>query len=448
MWIIHPNPSALKMSQSNHSTSPAQAQRAEPRDQGLRASRRSLLGLDWLNFFLADVQTGLGPFLAIYLATCHWNPQQVGIALTFGGIVTILAQTPAGALVDRLRAKRALIAVGVLGLCVGALALALWPNGPAVYSAQALIGGASSIFIPAVAAMTLGLVGHRLLDSRQGRNQAWNSAGNVAAAVSMGLLGTLISPRWIFFLVIVFAFPTLLSLLLIRPQEIDYELARGARDGVDHSRAGWRELLKNRPLLIFLACSVLFHFANAAMLPLLGEMLSAGKPTHMPLFMAACVIVTQLVITIIASPLGHLAQRWGRKPLLVVGFTVLPIRGVLYTLTHNVYLLVGIQVLDGIGAGVFGVLCVLVIADVVRGTGRFNVTQGAIATAVGIGAAISQTVAGLIVQHYSYSTAFLFLSVIAVVAVAMLWRLMPETIDREHLNTNSVAFSPYLSPIL
>jgi len=163
----------------------------------------TLRGLDWLNFFLADVQTGVGPFLAIYLAGYKWNEQSVGIALTIGGIAGVLAQTPAGALVDRLHSKRALIAVGVIALAVGALLIALLPNLWSVMSAQVLIGGTSSIFGPAICAISLGIVGRHSFDRRQGRNQTFNSAGNVMAAVSMGLLGYYISNRSIFFFVAV-----------------------------------------------------------------------------------------------------------------------------------------------------------------------------------------------------------------------------------------------------
>jgi predicted MFS family arabinose efflux permease len=400
-----------------------------------------------VNFFLGDVQTSVGPFLAIYLATRSWNPEQVGIALTVGGIVGIMAQTPAGALVDHLRTKRLLIAAGLACLCTGALALAFWPSVRVVVAAQVLIAGASSLFGPAIASISLGLVGHTLLARRQGRNQSWNSAGNVTAALSMGAIGYLVSPRWIFFVVIGYAVPALLSLLLIRPVEIDYELARGARDGVDHGRAGLRELLGNRALLIFLSCAVLFHFANAAMLPLLGEMLSEGKGRSSPLFMSACVVTTQVVIMFVASPLGRLAESWGRKPLLLIGFGVLPIRGVLYTLTHNRYLLVAIQLLDGIGAAVFGVLSVLVIADLVRGTGRFNVTQGVIATAVGIGASLSQTIAGTLVDHYGYHVGFLFLAAIATVAFAALWMFMPETRSRDDRTGRDMAI-PTAFPVV
>jgi MFS family permease len=194
-------------------------------------SVRTLHGLDWLNFFLADVQTGVGPFLAIYLAGYGWNEQRVGIALTVGGIAGILTQTPAGALVDRLHSKRALITVGILALAAGSLLIALLPTFWSVMSAQALVGGMSSIFGPAICAVSLGIVGHHLFDTRQGRNQTFNSAGNVAAAVAMGLLGYFISNRSIFFFVAVCTLPTILALHNIRPDEIDYELARGGKKG-------------------------------------------------------------------------------------------------------------------------------------------------------------------------------------------------------------------------
>ena len=402
-------------------------------------SAQTLRGLDWVNFFLADVQTGVGPFLAIYLAGYGWNEQRVGIALTVGGIAGILIQTPAGALVDRLRSKRGLIAAGIVALAVGALLIALVPTFWSVMSAQALIGGTSSLFGPAICAISLGIVGHRLFDRRQGRNQAFNSAGNVVAAVSMGALGYYISDRSIFFFVSLCALPTFLALLLIRPDEIDYERARGAKGGGEDGGEDGKPvkalaLLDDRPLIVFLVCAVMFHFANAAMLPLLGEMLAKGHGRSSMMFMSACVVTTQLVITLLAAWSGRKAGSWGRKPLLLIAFGVLPVRGVLYTLTHNTDALVAIQILDGVAAGIFGVVSVLVIADLTQGTGRFNLTLGAIATAVGIGAALSQAIAGSIVHHFGSNAGFLFLAAVASVAFGILYFFMPETRDKRLLS--------------
>jgi MFS family permease len=403
--------------------------RADTGKSGVRASRRSLRGLDWLNFFLADVQSGVGPFLAIYLAAAGWNEQTVGIVLTGGGIAGILAQTPAGALTDRIHSKRALVACGVVALAVGALIIAAFPAFWPVMVAQTLIGVSSSVFGPTVVAISLGLVGRELFDRRQGRNQTFNSAGNVVAAVSMGLLGYFISNRAIFFFVVAFTIPTLAALASIRSAEIDYDVARGADDGRQPKASGILMLLEDRPLVIFLICAVLFHFANAAMLPLLGEMLSKGHGRASMMFMSACVVTTQVVVTFLASWSGIKARQWGRKPLLLIAFGVLPIRGVLYTLTSSAPSLIAIQVLDGVGAAIFGVVSVLVIADLTRGTGRFNLTLGAVTTAVGIGAALSQSIAGGIVHRLGYDWGFLFLAAVAAMAFGLLWLAMPETRD-------------------
>jgi len=391
-------------------------------------SRQSMHGLDWLNFFLADVQTGVGPFLAIYLAGYGWNEQKVGIALMVGGVAGILTQTPAGALVDWLRPKRALVASGIIALAVGALLTALVPTFWSVMAAQVLIGGASSVFGPAICAVSLGIVGRAAFDLRQGRNQTFNSAGNVVAALSMGLLGYLLSDRSIFFFVVVIAIPTLAALTLIKPAEIDYEIARGADAGgrtvkVEKAQA----LIKDRPLVIFLVSAVMFHFANAAMLPLLGERLAKGHGRSSMMFMSACVVTTQLVVALLASWSGRKAGQWGRKPLLLAAYGVLPVRAILYTLTNRTDALVAIQILDGVGAGIFGVVSVLVIADLTRGSGRFNLALGAISTAVGIGASLSQVIAGSIVHHFGFNAGFLFLASVAAIAFGILYRFVPET---------------------
>lgn len=381
-----------------HQSRPAERAQGEHKRRGRepRPSKRSLRGLDWLNFLLADMQSALGPFLAIYVATRGWNEERVGLALTIGGIAGIIAQTPTGALVDRVRSKRTLIALGASALAIGAMVIAFAPSFVPVMMAQALIGAMSSLFLPTIAAVSLGLVGQQLFDRRQGRNQAYNSAGNIAAAIIFGLLGYFISDRTVFFLVALLSIPTILTLKLIRPDEIDYRRARGGAVDDETGRiVSVRLVLRDRVLAIFLFCSVLFHLANAAMLPLLGEMLTKGKGRSSMLFMSACVITTQLTITIIAPWIGRLAGERGRKPLLLLGFGVLPIRAVLYTLAHSTYPLVAIQVLDGVAAGIFGVVSALVIADLSGGTGRFNLTLGALATAVGIGASLSQTVAAL-----------------------------------------------------
>jgi MFS family permease len=397
-----------------------------------KSIKASLRGLDWLNFFLADVQSGVGPFLAIYLAARGWNEQTIGIVLTSGGIAGIISQTPAGAVADRVRSKRALVAAGLVFLALGALLIATFPSFWSVMCAQTLIGGSSSIFGPTLCAISLGLVGRQSFDRRQGRNQTFNSAGNVVAAIAMGLIGYFLSNRDIFFFVLAFTVPTLCALYTIKADQIDYQLARGADGRAGYAApAGVSQLAKSRPLITFLICAVSFHFANAAMLPLLGEMLAKGHGRSSMMFMSACVVTTQLVVTLMASWSGRKAHLWGRKPLLLIAFAVLPVRGVLYTLTNAAIPLIAIQVLDGIGAAIFGVVSVLVIADLTRGSGRFNLIQGVVITAVGIGAALSQSVAGGIVHAFGYRAGFLFLSGVALAALLILYFFMPETQERQ-----------------
>ncbi len=227
---------------------------------------------------------------------------------------------------------------------------------------------------------------------------------------------------------VVCTIPTLWALSTIKADQIDYQVARGA-DGRDAGAApaGLSQLAENRPLLILLICAVLFHFANAAMLPLLGEMLAKGHGRTSMMFMSACVVTTQVVVTLLASWSGRKARQWGRKPLLLIAFAVLPVRGVLYTVTHLPAWLIAIQTLDGIGAAIFGVVSVLMIADLTQGSGRFNLTLGEVSTAVGIGAALSQSIAGAIVHAFGYRAGFLFLAGVALAALAILYFCMPET---------------------
>jgi len=395
------------------------------------SSRKTLRSLEWLNFFVADVQTGLGPFLAAYLASSGWNAAHVGYALTFGGLVTVALQTPAGAIVDAARQKRLLVAAALSILVCGAALLLLRHDTVAVYIAQFLIGATGPFLAPTIAAITLGIVGANQFDRQFGKNQAFNSAGNVFTAILVAIVSYKFGYRWIFTVAIALAIPAFLALLGINGNEIDYARARGAgvtkRDGKEIQTEGISVLVQDRVLLVFLAASFLFHLSNAAMLPELGEMLAQGNPRMAPPFMSACIIVTQLVIAASAAWIGTRAHK-GRKPLLLLGFGVLPIRGVMYTLAHAPSALIGIQLLDGVANAVFVIVSMLVIKDRTEGTGRFNLAAGALATTVGIGAALSNTIGGELVQRFSFRASFLGLAMIAVAAFAILFFGVPETV--------------------
>lgn len=393
------------------------------------SDRCSLRPLEWLNFFLADVQTGLGPFLAAYLAASGWNPERVGLIMTLGGVITVIVQTPAGAIVDRARRKRAVLAWGVAGLVTGAGLLLSGTHLALVSTAQVLIGAAGPFLGPTLAAITLGMVGAKAFGRQFGRNQSFNAAGNVVTALLVAAVSRFYGIRAIFLVPIALAIPTWIALAAIPANRIDYARSRGARTDGHVRISAASAVFADRVLLAFFVCAALFHLANAAMLPQLGEMLSLHHTRSAAAFMSACIIVTQLVISCTATSVAHLAGRIGRRPLLLVGFGVLPIRGILYTLAAGIVPLIAIQIFDGIANSIFGVVSIMVVADRTNGTGRFNLIQGALATVIGIGAALSTTVGGALIQHFSYRVSFLGLAAIAALAVVILWFAVPETRD-------------------
>jgi MFS family permease len=395
---------------------------------------KSISSLQWLNFLVADVQTGVGPFLAAYLAARGWNPRDTGYALTIGGLVTVIAGPFAGALIDKSERKRGLVAGAIGMLAAGAVLLTTGTRWLQVGAAQTLIGGAGAVLPPALAAITMGLVGANLFDRQFGKNQSYNSAGNVVTALLLAGVSYLLGGRSIFVTTALLTVPALAVLSRIKAGEIDNARARGGLSEGDDSRAEawWRAILLDRTFTLFLVCVFLFHLANAAMLPQLGEMLAHGSVKLSAPFMSACIIVTQVVIACSASWVGRMASVHGRKPLLLVGFGVLPVRGVLYTLTHATWALIGIQVLDGVANAIFVVVSILVVADLMQKTGRFNLAQGALGTAVGLGAALSNALGGVLAHRFGFPVSFLGLAGVALLAFGLLWGTIPETrgVDR------------------
>lgn len=400
----------------------------EQNPAGLPRARRAL---DALNFFLADVRTGLGPYLAVYLLTVrNWNEAEIGIVMSASAIAGILAETPAGALIDTIRAKRAVVVWAALAVTGGSLLLPFLSTFLAVALSQAAVSAVASVFGPAIAAMSLGIVGHALFARRTGRNEAFNHAGNAFAAAVAGGAAYVWGPVAVFFLIAAMAAASLVSVLVLPAGAIDYDRARGLHDGAKedaHRPSGFQVLLMCRPLLVFAACAVLFHFANAAMLPLVGQKLALQDKNLGTSMMSACIVAAQVIMVPMAILVGRKANRWGRKPLFLAGFLILPIRGVLYTFSDDPYWLVGVQLLDGVGAGLYGALFPLIVADLMEGTGRFNVALGAVTTAQGFGASLSTALAGLIVVKAGYSAAFFTLAAIAGAGLALFWLAMPET---------------------
>lgn len=396
--------------------------------------------LDAINFFLADVRDGLGPYLAIYLLTVEkWNEASIGIVMSVAGVAGIIAQTPAGALIDSSKAKRAIVIAAAIVVTIGSIVLPLAPNFFFVAATQAVTGIAGAIFPPAIAAITLGIVGPKAFARRTGRNEAFNHAGNAVAATLAGALAYFFGPSVVFWLMAAMGLASILATLSVPADAIDHDMARGLAEtenaGSDASCAddahekpsGFQVLLTCKPLLIFAVATVLFHFSNAAMLPLVGQKLALVNRDLGTTLISICIVAAQMVMVPVALIVGAKADVWGRKPIFAVALGVLALRGALYPLSDNPYWLIGVQLLDGIGAGIFGALFPLVVADLTRGTGHFNISQGAIATAAGLGAALSTAIAGLIIVAAGYSAAFLFLAAIAAIGLALFVVAMPET---------------------
>ena len=402
-----------------------------PTGSGVRPdAQSSVQALGWLNFFLADIQTGVGPLVAAYLAANHWDPRAVGFALTGGGLITVAISPFAGGIVDASTHKRRLIAVATLALSMGAVLIAVGAKRPLIAVALTLIGAAGAFIGPSLAAITLGIVGNGQFDRVFGRNQGFNAAGNVATALALAAISWMLGLRTIFIAAAALAVPVWLTLRKIDPRTIDNEVARGEGNKEEKSSlAHFFRICADRTLLIFFACAFLFHFANAAMLPQLGEMLAKGNQRVAAPFMSACIIVTQCVIAASAARIGRLAGNIGRKPLLLIGFGVLPVRGVLYSLTHVTSALIGIQLLDGVANSIFGVVSILLVADRMRGKGHFNLAQGGLAVCVGLGAALSNTFGGTLAHRFGFGASFVGLAAVGLLAFLLLWIGVPETLD-------------------
>ena len=393
---------------------------------------RNNRSLDSLNFFLADVRDGLGPYLAIYLlAVHHWDPASIGVVMTLAGIAALVTQTPAGALVDNSRAKRALVIIAALLVTVSCLVLPFITSFSLVALTQALSAAAASIFAPAISAITLGITGPRAFTRRTGRNETFNHAGNACAALLAGLFAYLFGPVAVFYLMAVMALASVIAVLFVSAEAIDHDVARGLQPGDrSHQPSGFKVLLSNRPLLMFALCCALFHLANAAMLPLVSQKLAQANLHLATPLTSACIVAAQLVMVPMALLAGAKADVWGRKPLLLAGFLILPLRGLLYTFSDDPYWLVAVQLLDGVGAGLFGALFPVMVKDLTLGSGHFNVSLGALTTAFGLGAALSNGLAGFVVEAAGYSAAFLTLAAIAGAAFLLLLIGVPETLQR------------------
>jgi MFS family permease len=396
----------------------------------LSPSAASLHGLDGVNFFLAGLLAGFGPYVAVYLADQKWTQQKIGFVLSASAFAGLLSQLPGGELLDAIRSKRVILALGVMMVALSALIIEFRPSFPLVLIGLVLQGSTGGLIGPAIAAISLGMVGHSGLPERLARNQRFASIGGLIAAAVMGLIGYAFSYQAIFLLVVALALPLLVALARIDATDIHFGPSCGAphhhtRDRP--TRAGRRSLWNSSGLLVLAACLFLFQLANASMLPLAGEALIYQGESRSSLIVSALIVLPQIVVAVMAPWVGRQAKSWGRRPLLLIGLGALPVRAVLFALIADPELLLVFQLLDGISGAVLGVLTALVIADLTNGTGRFNLSQGLVGTASGIGASLSTALFGLIATSFGRTVVFLSIASVALIAVLILWFFMPET---------------------
>jgi MFS family permease len=398
-------------------------------------SQQSRRGLDWLNFFLADVQTGFGAFVAFYLAELGWPKAQVGLALAAGTIAALIAQIPGGALVDAAPWKRGLAGIGICMIGASALIFAVAPAYVLVFVAQILNGVSGAIVTPAIAAISLGLVGRSAMSTRTGRNTRFNALGNVLTAGAMGLAGQYVAKSAIFFGAAVLCVPALIALIRIRGDEIDYARARNA--GIGKQAGNIHRIFdigKNAKLYIFAACLFMFQFADASMLPVIGQEVARNQSGPSAVLMAGLIATPQVITALISPWVGYHSERFGRKPLLLVGFGVEILRALLFACFSSYWILVAAQLLSGVSAAAVTVLTILVITDLTTGTGRFNLVRGFIGTVIAIAASISTGITGFIFQDLGNWQGFLILAGFAAAAAALLWLAMPETRPTKYLD--------------
>jgi MFS family permease len=386
-------------------------------------SSASARALDWFTFFLSDLQTGFGPFVAVYLTAHQWAQFDIGLVLTAGALVALAAQMPGGALVDAVRSTKLLAGIAVVAICASALALALWPSFAVVMGTRVIHAAASSLLGPVIVAISLGLVGHTALGERLGRNARFASIGNGSAAALMGACGYLVSNQAVFLMSAALVAPALVALGRIRTRDI----VRSSRQPCVVPGFGLRSVLSDRRLLVFAACILLFQLANAAMLPLMGGILAGRCGAWAASFIGACTFVPQLVVVAIAPLVGRAADSWGRRRLLLLCFVALGMRGALFAVIREPGIVIAVQALDGISAAVLGILVPLVVADIMGGSGRLNLALGTVGTAVGIGAAMSTTLAGYTMDHFGGQFTFTLLASVAACGLGMAWLMLPET---------------------
>jgi MFS family permease len=301
--------------------------------------------------------------VAFYLAQFGWSPAHIGLALSVGGVAGMISQIPGGALADAVTWKRGLAAAGIIMTGVAALILAFAPDMVSVFIAQVLQGATAGIITPAIGAISLGLVGRSAMSVRTGRNFRYSAFGHALTGALMGVVGAYIAKGAIFIAAAALCIPALIALSFVRSDEIDYARARNAKiekqsdpKGSGGKQAGGKPvvtatsifaLAKNPALVLFTAATVLFQLADTSMLPMMGENLATTRGSHAAIWMSGLIVVPQVAVAILAPWAGFHSEKRGRRPLLLIGFALEPVRGLLLAATAAYPALVLAQVLSG-----------------------------------------------------------------------------------------------------
>ncbi len=392
------------------------------------AARKAPKRFNAVNFFLADVAGGLGPFLPTWFAEAlHWHPEQIGLVMTLGGVFGLALNTPGGAMVDRFGKPKWFIGGGSACILLGVLTMALGHTLPFVIAGEIVQAIGAAVVGPALAAASVGYVGKECFPLQQGRNQAWSNAGNVSAALLV-FFGTATfgvnTPLFTLGLMAAFTLIALISLQRPSRQTKRAGLAEGGKP------ISLREFIRQKPVFLFALALLFFNLGNGAMLPLLGLRLAHFGHGNAIRWMSACVIVSQLAMIGVALAAGRLAERFGRVPLLIFACIVLPVRAVIAMIGVAPLWLIPIELLDALGAGTLGVITPPLTADLTWGSGRTQTTLGFVMTIQGIGAAFSNAVGGVLINAIGWKLAFLGLGLPPLVALGLaLWlrRLAPKS---------------------
>lgn len=382
--------------------------------------------LDWFNLFVANIQTGFGPFIAVYLTAQSWTQTSIGLALSIGTVAAMASQVPAGALVDAMPNKTRVAAFSVLAFTACALMFAVYPIPLFVYLAEILHGLSSCTLGPATAAMSLVIAGRFGMGVRLGRNARYAAIGNGVGAALMGACGQYVSERAVFYLTAALTLPALAALWPLRKVAIEKPRPITTRAQEGMTRTGFFHVLGDRRILIFSACAMLFTFANAPMLMLVSGTMTArvGNPS---LLIAACIVLPQIIVALASPSVGRMADTRGRRLVLMLGFCVLPVRALIFAVTSDPTAVVAVQALDGIGGACFGIMVPLIVSDVAARTRHFNLTLGVVGFAIGIGGTLSTPAAGWIADHFGTRMAFFGLAGVGLAATLLVWFAMPET---------------------